>query len=90
MHGPDPFLRYQPWPASPEREGMFHVHHLDTPLAARTGQLYIDSLYMFPGEGRAVFVIDVNSNVNGLRSKHFHPEHAIEFKVRFDGATRRP
>jgi hypothetical protein len=24
-------------------------HHLDTPLAAQTGQLYIDDLYVFPG-----------------------------------------
>jgi hypothetical protein len=23
-------------------------HHLDTPLAAQTGQLYIDDLYVFP------------------------------------------
>ena len=26
-------------------------HHLDTPLAAKTGQLLIDDLYVFPGEG---------------------------------------
>ena len=25
-------------------------HHLDTPLAAQTGQLYIDDLYVFPGQ----------------------------------------
>jgi hypothetical protein len=23
-------------------------HHLDTPLAAQTGQLYLDDLYVFP------------------------------------------
>ena len=40
-------------------------HHLDTPLAAQTGQLYIDDLYVFPGEDSTVFVMDVNSNVNG-------------------------
>ena len=26
-------------------------HHLDTPLAAQTGQLLIDDLYLFPSEG---------------------------------------
>lgn len=25
-------------------------HHLDTPLASQTGQLYLDDLYVFPGE----------------------------------------
>jgi len=62
-------------------------HHLDTPLAAQTGQLYIDDLYVFPGEGGTVFVMDVNSNVNGLHSEPgFHPEARYEFKVHFDGA----
>jgi len=62
-------------------------HHLDTPLAAQTGQLYIDDLYVFPGEGSTVFIMDVNSNVNGLRSEPgFHPEARYEFKVHFDGA----
>ena len=40
-------------------------HHLDTPLAAQTGQLFLDDLYVFPGSGSTVFVMDVNSNVNG-------------------------
>jgi hypothetical protein len=62
-------------------------HHLDTPLAGQTGQLYIDDLYVFPGEGSTVFVMDVNSNVNGLHSEPgFHPEARYEFKVHFDGA----
>ena len=62
-------------------------HHLDTPLAAQTGQLYIDDLYVFPGEGSTVFIMDVNSDVNGLRSEPgFHPEARYEFKVHFDGA----
>jgi hypothetical protein len=62
-------------------------HHLDTPLAAKTGQLYIDDLFVFPGEGSTVFVMDVNSNVNGLHSEPgFHPEARYEFKVHFDGA----
>jgi hypothetical protein len=33
-------------------------HHLDTPLAAQTGQLLIDDLYLFPGEDSTVFVMD--------------------------------
>ena len=62
-------------------------HHLDTPLAAQTGQLLIDDLYVFPGEGSTVFIMDVNSNVNGLHSEPgFHPEARYEFKVHFDGA----
>jgi hypothetical protein len=62
-------------------------HHLDTPLAAKTGQLYLDDLYVFPGQGSTVFVMDVNSNVNGLHSEPgFHPEARYEFKVHLDGA----
>ena len=62
-------------------------HHLDTPLASQTGQLYLDDLYVFPGEGSTVLVMDVNSNVNGLFSEPgFHPEARYEFKVHFDGA----
>ena len=57
-----------PGPASPERKECSMSHHLDTPLAAQTGQLYIDDLYVFPGEGSTVFVMDVNSNVNGLHT----------------------
>jgi len=62
-------------------------HHLDTPLAAQNGQLYIDDLYVFPGQGSTVLIMDVNSNVNGLHSEPgFHPEARYEFKVHFDGA----
>ena len=62
-------------------------HHLDTPLAAQNGQLYIDDLYVFPGEGSTVFVLDVNSNVTGVYAQPgFHPEARYEFKVHFDGA----
>ena len=62
-------------------------HHLDTPLASQTGQLYIDDLYVFPGAGSTVFIMDVNSNVNGLYSEPgFHPEARYAFRVHFDGA----
>ena len=62
-------------------------HHLDTPLAAQSGQLYIDDLYVFPGQSSTVFVMDVNSNVNGLHAEPgFHPEARYELKVHFDGA----
>jgi hypothetical protein len=62
-------------------------HHLDTPLAAKTGQLYLDDLYVFPGQDSTVLVMDVNSNVNGLHSEPgFHPEARYEFKVHLDGA----
>jgi hypothetical protein len=62
-------------------------HHLDTPLAARNGQLYLDDLYVFPGEGSTVFVMDVNSDITGVYAEPgFHPEARYEFKVHFDGA----
>jgi hypothetical protein len=62
-------------------------HHLDTSLAAQTGQLFIDDLFVFPSEGSTVFVMDVNSDVNGKHSEPgFHPEARYEFKVHFDGA----
>jgi hypothetical protein len=63
-------------------------HHLDTPLAAQNGQLYIDDLYVFPGEDSTVFVMDVNSNITGVYAEPgFHPEARYEFKVHFDGAA---
>jgi len=62
-------------------------HHLDTPLAAQAGQLFLDDLYVFPGEASTVLVMDVNSDVNGLHTEPgFHPEARYEFKVHFDGA----
>jgi hypothetical protein len=41
-------------------------HHLDTPLAARSGQLFIDDFYVFPGQDSTVFMMDVNSNITGV------------------------
>jgi hypothetical protein len=62
-------------------------HHLDTPLAAQNGQLYIDDLYVFAGEHSTVFIMDVNSNITGVYAQPgFHPEARYEFKVHFDGA----
>jgi Domain of unknown function (DUF4331) len=63
-------------------------HHLDTPLAAQTGQLFIDDLYVFPGDASTVLIMDVNSDVNGLHSEPgFHPEGRYEFKVHVDGGA---
>ena len=62
-------------------------HHLDTPLARQNGRLYIDDLYVFPGNGSTVFVMDVNSTITGPDVQPgFHPEGRYEFKVHFDGA----
>ena len=62
-------------------------HHLDTPLAAQNGQLYIDDLYVFSGDDSTVFIMDVNSNITGVHIKPgFHHEARYEFKVHFDGA----
>jgi hypothetical protein len=62
-------------------------HHLDTPLARQNGRLYIDDLYVFPGEQGTVFVMDVNSTVTGPDVQPgFHPDARYEFKLHFDGA----
>jgi hypothetical protein len=62
-------------------------HHLDTPLARQNGQLYIDDLYVFPGDRSTVFIMDVNSTITGPDvQRGFHPEARYEFKVHFDGA----
>ncbi len=60
-------------------------HHLDTPLAAQNGQLYLNDLYVFNGDNGTVFVMDVNSDVTGDIQRGFHPEARYEFKVHFDG-----
>ncbi|HUC56558.1 MAG TPA: DUF4331 family protein [Streptosporangiaceae bacterium] len=62
-------------------------HHLDTPLARQNGRLYIDDLYVFPGDQSTVFVMDVNSTVTGPDVQPgFHPDARYEFKMHFDGA----
>ncbi len=62
-------------------------HHLDTPLAAQNGQLYLDDLYVFQSNGSTVFVMDVNSTITGPDVQPgFHHEARYEFKVHFDGA----
>jgi len=62
-------------------------HHLDTPLAAQNGQLFIDDLYVFQGEGTTVLVMDVNSNITGVYAQPgFHPEARYEFAVHLNGA----
>jgi len=62
-------------------------HHLDTPLAAQNGQLFLDDLYVFSGRNGTVFVMDVNSDITGVYAKPgFHPEARYEFKIHFDGA----
>src|SRR5579862_2028946 len=61
-------------------------HHLDTPLAAQNGQLYIDDLYVFSGKDSTVFIMDVNSDVTKVHVKPgFHHEARYEFKVHFGG-----
>jgi hypothetical protein len=39
------------------------------PSRAQTGQLYIDDLDVFSGEGSTVFIMDVNSNITGVHVK---------------------
>ena len=62
-------------------------HHLDTPLAAQGGQLYIDDLYVFDGNRATVFVMDVNSSVTKADIKRgFHAEGRYEIKIHVNGA----
>ena len=62
-------------------------HHLDTPLAAQNGQLFLDDLYVFQSNDSTVLIMDLNSNVTGVYAQPgFHPEARYEFKVHFDGA----
>jgi hypothetical protein len=64
-------------------EGSFPMsHHLDTPLAAQNGQLFIDDLYVFSGDESTVFIMDVNSNITGVHVKPgIHHEARYEFKI---------
>ena len=62
-------------------------HHLDTPLARQNGRLYIDDLYVFPGQHSTVLIMDVNSTITGPDIQPgFHPEGRYEFKVHLDDA----
>lgn len=57
-------------------------HHLDTPLARQNGRLYIDDLYVFPGDRGTILVMDVNSTITGPDIQPgFHPEARYEFHV---------
>ncbi|MEH1164280.1 DUF4331 family protein [Micromonospora sp. CPCC 205539] len=64
-------------------------HHLDTPLAAQSGQLFIDDLYVFNGDRATVFVMDVNSSVTKADIKRgFHAEARYEIKIHFNGGDQ--
>src|ERR1700691_3822610 len=77
-----------PSPPSRKRRDQPMSHHLDTPLAAQTGQLFIDDLYVFTGEVSTVFILDINSDVNGLHTEPgFHPEARYEIKIHVNGAA---
>ena len=65
-------------------------HHLDTPLAAKNGQLFIDDLYVFPGESTTVFVMDVNSNITGVYAQPgFHRRPATSSRCTSTAPTTR-
>ena len=64
-------------------------HHLDTPEAAERGQLFIDDLFVFDGQGNTVFVLDVNSTVTGEHANpDFWPRARYEVKIHRGGAER--
>src|ERR1700754_531302 len=62
-------------------------HHLATPQAAERGQVLVNDLFVFGGDGCTVLMMDVNSNVTGESSMPgFHPDARYEFRVHFNGA----
>ena len=64
-------------------------HHLDTPEAAERGQLFINDLFVFGGQGSTVFVLDVNSTVTGQHAEpDFWPGARYNLKAHLDGAER--
>ena len=72
---------------APQVKGMSHVSPSRHAAGGTERPAVIDDLYVFPGEGSTVFVLDVNSNITGVYAQPgFHPEARYEFKVRFDGA----
>jgi hypothetical protein len=80
-------LRADGWPDHRMERSVPMSHHLDTPLAAQNGQLYIDDLYVFSGDRSTVFIMDVNSDITGVYQKPgFHPEARYEFKVHLNEA----
>ncbi len=64
-------------------------HHLDTPEAAERGQLFIDDLYVFDGQGSTALVLDVNTTVTGEHADpDFWPGARYELKAHLDGSAR--
>jgi hypothetical protein len=64
-------------------------HHLAAALAGTMGQMYIDDMYVFPGDNSTVFVMNVNSSVTGEKAEpSFLPGGRYEFKVHLRGAPQ--
>ena len=62
------------------------AHHLDSPIARQDIRLDITDLYVFRGESRTVFIIDVCHSIAGpIPAPGYHPEGMYEFKVDLDG-----
>jgi Domain of unknown function (DUF4331) len=60
-------------------------HHLDSPIARQDVRLDITDLYVFRGETRTVFVINVCHSIAGnIPVPGYHPEGMYEFKVDTD------
>ena len=51
--------------ALPRNGGLFRVPPPRDTLAGKTGQLYIDDMYVFPGDSSTVFIMNINSSVTG-------------------------
>ena len=74
-------------PASREREECPYVSSSGYATRGQNGQLYIDDLYVFPGEGQ--HRVHHGRQLQRHRTRFqpgFHPEARYEFKVHFDGA----
>jgi hypothetical protein len=62
-------------------------HHLDTPLARQSGQLFIDDLYVYEANQATVLAMDVNSTITGPDiTPGFGHEARYEFRIHFGGA----
>jgi hypothetical protein len=62
-------------------------HHLDTPHAHESGQLYLDDLYVFGNDHATVLIMDVNSTITGPDVQPgFRAEARYECKVHVNGS----
>ena len=55
---------------------------ISVPFTAKNGQLFIDDLYVFPGERGTVFVMDVNSDITDVLPHQIGTAASFGFTMR--------